>query len=146
MWKSNYCQNCFFFVLFFIVVVVVVVFFVFQRIQVEQTFQSTFPNSGLYFFYLENHGADSEEGHVTNLICVVKVTQRNRWVVLKKIIIVLCQHGNGFDRDKLGRFLQIAVYVWDNSFTFNINIWDVWPRSWHRWSRDIKIINQDFQK
>ena len=30
----------------------------------------------------------------------------------------------------------------DNSFTFNISIWDVWPRRWHRWSRDINCAHK----
>lgn len=50
----------------------------YSRIEVKSTYGRTFYDTGLYFFYLEKYDTDWVEGKAA-LICVVKVTQRNRY-------------------------------------------------------------------
>ncbi|XP_068713854.1 uncharacterized protein [Montipora foliosa] len=49
-----------------------------SRAELKPTFERTFHTTGLYFFYLVKNDGHCVEEFAANLICVVKVTQRNR--------------------------------------------------------------------
>lgn len=51
------------------------------RLEVKSAYERTFHSTGLYYFCLENYDTDWVEDEVT-LICVIKVTQMNRYIVI----------------------------------------------------------------
>lgn len=52
-----------------------------SRFEVKSACERTFHNTGLYYFHLENYDADRADDDVISSVCVVKVTQTDRYIV-----------------------------------------------------------------